>query len=169
MEKTFRQNLHDARKKAGLTQKELAEKSGISLSSIKRYEKGEREPTWTIIETLSTTLNIDESLLVNPQDKFEFSFELFNASEEQLKNLFNTFPEMTFTCVSGMDSILFRKISNIDLPEQIKKLLFYICYLNKKGQEKVCQYAEDLSHINKYRNRTGDSKEVNSPESDSDK
>ena len=76
---------------------------------------------------------------------------------------------MTFTCVSGMDSILFRKISNIDLPEQIKKLLFYICYLNKKGQEKVCQYAEDLSHINKYRNRTGDSKEVNSPESDSDK
>lgn len=167
MQKTFGQNLHDARKKAGLTQKELAEKSGISLSSIKRYEKGEREPTWTIIETLSTTLNINESLLVNPEDKFEFCFSLFNTTEEQLKKLLNAFPELT--CVNGMDFSLYRKVANIDLPEHIKKTLFYICYLNKKGQEKVCQYAEDLSHIDKYRNRTGDSKEAISPGSDSDK
>lgn len=166
MQKTFGQNLHDARKKAGLTQKELAEKSGISLSSIKRYEKGEREPTWTIIETLATTLNIDDSLLVNPKDKFRFDFGIINASDEQLKQLLNAFPELI--CTSGMDSNLYRKISNIDLPEHIKKMLFYICYLNKKGQEKVCQYAEDLSYINKYRNRIGDSKEATSPESDSD-
>lgn len=42
---TIGERIRAARKKAGLTQRELAEKSEISLMSIRRYETGERTPS----------------------------------------------------------------------------------------------------------------------------
>ena len=41
----FRENLLSLRKKAGLSQKDLAEKLGFSYHSYRRYESGETEPT----------------------------------------------------------------------------------------------------------------------------
>lgn len=50
-------NLRDYRHLAKLTLKELANKAGISYSSIFRYESGERVPTLDVAAKLAAALN----------------------------------------------------------------------------------------------------------------
>lgn len=42
---SFPQNLTDLRKKKGFNQQMMAEKLGIHVSQVKRYEKGTSQPT----------------------------------------------------------------------------------------------------------------------------
>lgn len=58
MENEFGQILQELRKSAGLSQKELAEKSGLSQNGISQWERGEREPTWTAVKTLAAALGV---------------------------------------------------------------------------------------------------------------
>lgn len=58
----FGQTLRAHREKAGLTQKELAEKMGASLSAIKKLEHGDRVPS------LRTVLILCRGLDVEPRD-----------------------------------------------------------------------------------------------------
>ena len=53
-----------ARETAGLTQKELAKKSGIALSSLRRYEADLRQPTIRILEKIAKALNITLAMLL---------------------------------------------------------------------------------------------------------
>lgn len=62
----FGQLIHDARKKEGMTQTELAQKSGLDKSYISRIEKGLIEPgigTFNrIIEALGLRLDVSKPL-----------------------------------------------------------------------------------------------------------
>ena len=49
------QKIRKARK---LTQKELAEKSGLSLMSIRRYESGERQPKYDQLKEIASALDV---------------------------------------------------------------------------------------------------------------
>ena len=46
-EMTFAEKLRELRKITGLTNDELAEKTGISINTIKTYSKGTREPSFS--------------------------------------------------------------------------------------------------------------------------
>lgn len=53
----FKDKLKELRKKAGLTQKELAEKSGVSYSYITKLENGiQANPTYEMLEAIGTVL-----------------------------------------------------------------------------------------------------------------
>lgn len=58
-----RTKLREIRKNKKLTQVELAQKAGIGVASLIRYESGEREPNLDMIIKLSNTLNISPTLL----------------------------------------------------------------------------------------------------------
>ena len=47
-----------------LTQRELAAKANVGLSTIVRLEKGQQEPTFQTIKRLANALGIDPSALV---------------------------------------------------------------------------------------------------------
>jgi transcriptional regulator with XRE-family HTH domain len=49
--------LVEARKKAGLTQLELSEKTGISQADISRLENGSRNPSIALLERIANALN----------------------------------------------------------------------------------------------------------------
>ena len=51
-------NIRIQRKKAGLTQIELAEKLGVSIATLRRWEAGETAPTGTRIIELANLLGI---------------------------------------------------------------------------------------------------------------
>ncbi len=51
-------NIRMQRKKAGLTQIELAEKLGVSIATLRRWEAGETAPTGTRIIELANLLGI---------------------------------------------------------------------------------------------------------------
>ncbi len=67
---TFRQNLANLRKEVGVTQKTLAEKSGVSLQQLKNYEAGRSQPTLDVIKRLSIALNANSDQLVfDPEER----------------------------------------------------------------------------------------------------
>lgn len=55
--------LEMARRAAGLTQAELAERAGITQAALSRYESGQREPAPPVLERLASTLGVTDRLL----------------------------------------------------------------------------------------------------------
>lgn len=58
MDKTFSENLKNARKRKGLTQAEIAEAIGVAKSTYSLYESGKREPDVQKIKQLAEVLNM---------------------------------------------------------------------------------------------------------------
>ncbi len=58
------ENLKKARKRSGLTQKEVADKIGVGQSTYKNYECGLREPNGDTIVMLSKIFNVSTDYLL---------------------------------------------------------------------------------------------------------
>ena len=86
MPDNFGERLKKLRKKAGLTQEELAEKAGVSNITISQWENGIYAPTMTRIKALAQALNVPESDLLNdppPQpDGWVLTVRMSNNNEE---------------------------------------------------------------------------------------
>lgn len=96
----FKDMLSYLRKRAGLSQAELAQKLGISKSAVSMYENGKREPDFELTERIADLFNVDmnflhgydseESYYLDPEsrDAAEFLFRnpdykvLFDASRK---------------------------------------------------------------------------------------
>ena len=61
-------NLRLHRKKAGLTQIELAEKLGVSIATLRRWEAGETAPSGTRIIELANLLEISPNEIVSDKE-----------------------------------------------------------------------------------------------------
>ena len=69
MENQFPERLKEARKAKKLTQKELAEKLGITENNIGHYENGRNKPPFEIILKLCKELNVSADWLLDVPDK----------------------------------------------------------------------------------------------------
>ncbi|MDE5769727.1 MAG: helix-turn-helix domain-containing protein [Oscillospiraceae bacterium] len=65
------ENLKQARKKAGLTQKEVADKLGLQYTTYRNYEQGQREPNNKTILALSNLFNVSTDYLLGKEDPLE--------------------------------------------------------------------------------------------------
>lgn len=61
--------LREARKKAGLTQTEASELSGVPQSCISGYETGTAEPSVSFLQRLAVAYKVKLSKLVKPLDE----------------------------------------------------------------------------------------------------
>ena len=64
-------NIRIHRKRAGLTQIELAEKLGVSIATLRRWEAGETAPTGTRIMEISSLLGITPEDIISHQEEAE--------------------------------------------------------------------------------------------------
>jgi transcriptional regulator with XRE-family HTH domain len=65
---TFAQRLTTLRHQHGLTQQVLAERSGLHISNIRRYEAGTNQPTLDAIRQLTLALNTTaDALIFDPE------------------------------------------------------------------------------------------------------
>ena len=81
------ENIKNARKKAGLTQKELAEKMGSTQQNLAQYESGKRNPKLETLNKIAGALEIPVSLLTSSLDSFEKGEILRLDLIELIKNL----------------------------------------------------------------------------------
>lgn len=65
---SFNQRLKELRLKANLSQQLLADRIGISKSSINMYERGEREPGIETLEAFADFFNVDMNYLLGKTD-----------------------------------------------------------------------------------------------------
>ena len=63
----FGDTLNMLRKRDNLTQKELAEKLGISFSAISMYERGKREPDFETLEAIADYFNVNMNFLLGKE------------------------------------------------------------------------------------------------------
>ena len=123
---TIGENIRQARKKAGLTQRQLAEKSGVATITLQQYERGVREPKLDTIAKIARAMNLFASDLV---------------SGDQWQNV-----DMTFTDTTeryGQET------------PQYYRMVEAFSTLNHTGAEKAAVAVEDLSKVPEYRREDG--------------
>jgi transcriptional regulator with XRE-family HTH domain len=76
-ERTFGQRLRQTRIKAGLSQSDLEEISGIPKARLSRYENGHVAPSIQTLERLARALNVSEASLLG--DERALMEEFFNV------------------------------------------------------------------------------------------
>lgn len=73
-------NIRTFRKKAGITQIDLANRLGISIATLRRWEAGETAPTGTRINELARILKIaPENIIVGDPDLIHKSAPMMNS------------------------------------------------------------------------------------------
>ncbi len=89
----FPKQLVALRKKRGYTQQLLADKIGIHVTQIKRYEAGAAQPTLEVFRKIVLALNVSADTMLfegderGPDDELRLQFEAisgFDAQEKQI-------------------------------------------------------------------------------------
>lgn len=87
----FPNRLAALRKEQGLTQKSLAERVGVHVTQIQRYENGSIQPTLDVIRRLAVALSVSADLLVfdkderGPDDQLRLEFEAISEFDPDEK------------------------------------------------------------------------------------
>ncbi len=116
------------RKKAGLTQKELAYKTGLAEITIRQYESGKRQPRLEQLRNIASILGVSIGDLVDDWTQFsknEIEDDLDNNDHKQ---------EVSRT----------KQVSRQD------RMTSTFCKLNDIGQEKAIEQVELLIKIPEY-------------------
>jgi transcriptional regulator with XRE-family HTH domain len=84
----FSERLATLRKERGMTQQALADKVGVTVLQIRRYEGGASQPTLDVIRRLAITLGISSDMLIfdpterGPDDTLRYQFEAVSQLPE---------------------------------------------------------------------------------------
>jgi transcriptional regulator with XRE-family HTH domain len=113
-EKTFGQRLRETRVRAGLSQSDLEEISGIPKARLSRYENGHVAPSIQTLERLAKALSVSEASLLGDQRAIleQFFQVLYDrgvpvGSSEQAAILANAVADMYFAMhAPGADELL---------------------------------------------------------------
>ncbi len=114
----FKERLKELRKKRGFSQVALAEKIGVSKSTIGAYETGDIKPSIEVLETLADFFNVNLSYLMGEEDgstyyldpeAAEMANELFHRPEMRI--LFDASRKLTKEDIE-MITQLVEKMSN---------------------------------------------------------
>lgn len=95
----FPQRLAALRKERKLTQQGLADKVGVHLSQIRRYESGETQPTLEVIRRLAIALSVSADMLIfdkderGPDEELRLQFEALSQFSPEEKQIAKTLLE----------------------------------------------------------------------------
>lgn len=84
---TFGQRLVASREKRNLSQKELAEKLGITPTRLNYWEKDKREPAIEMIKALAQALDVDTDYLIGHQPQNKNAPLYLSETEDKLIGL----------------------------------------------------------------------------------
>jgi transcriptional regulator with XRE-family HTH domain len=102
---TFAQRLTTLRHQHGLTQQVLAERSGLHISNIRRYEAGTNQPTLEALRQLTLALNTTaDTLLFDPDERDPHTDDLRLAFEAATR----LDPEHQATLKATLEGLLLR-------------------------------------------------------------
>jgi transcriptional regulator with XRE-family HTH domain len=89
----FPERLASLRKKKGLTQQVLAEKVGLHVIQIRRYESGGSQPTLDVIRRLAIALSVSADMLIfgenerGPDSDLRLQFEAVSKFDKEEKKV----------------------------------------------------------------------------------
>lgn len=90
---TFPERMATLRKERNFTQQALADKVGVHLTQIQRYESGAVQPTLDVIRRLAIALSVSADVLVfdkderGPDDDLKLQFEAISRMSKEEKKI----------------------------------------------------------------------------------
>ncbi len=137
---SFANRLIKYRKNKQLTQQELAERAGVGISQIRRYEKGSSSPTLEVIKNLALTLGVStDELIFETNERIAASRIL----DKELLRQFETVSSLTSRDIDAVKTVL----ESIIIKNRIEEIL--------PGQSKERSWEEDMRQVQKkFRNKT---------------
>lgn len=132
---SFGDSLKEARKKAGITQNELANKLHVSAAMIAQYETGKRNPKKDTLHKIANALNLGFSY-TKDGEPFLFDFVDTENNDETNVALLGKLPVNVDVVTNGIFE---------------NKLISDFRDLNNEGQNQAIIRVEELTQIPKYK------------------
>lgn len=89
----FREHLAALRKQKGMTQQQLADRVGVHVVQLRRYEAGTSQPTLDVIRSMAVALGISADTLLfapderGPDDALKLQFEAVSRFDPESKKV----------------------------------------------------------------------------------
>lgn len=130
------ERLKEARKKSGLTQKQLAERLNVTYVNIAQWENGRRNPKIETLRRIAAALNMSLPELIDSPPARTSTPESRAAFEEK---------------ASLEPGALDKMSARRDWPIDQQRLVNAFDKLNDKGREKAIERTEELAEHPRYR------------------
>lgn len=119
---TIGQRIKQARKNAGLTQRELAEKSGTATGTIQQYELGKRQPRTEQLQRIAAALNVSAGFLLDGRERKKAGKMLVEKvwKSDKASRLYMCIDS---TLLGDLDAIA--KVDNMSLEDEIEEILYW--------------------------------------------
>lgn len=143
---TTGERIQAARKRAGLTQEQLAQKINSATITIRQYESGKREPRIDQLRKISAALEVSLMYLLGagPQGT--------NTLDEATENYKGFNMRLAKKDGYKFDLQLFAG----EPADEMKRLLAAYDLLNEEGQRVAVERVEELTEIPKYQKKEPD-------------
>ena len=146
----YGQRIKNTRKEVNITQQELADKTGMAVNSIRRYESGEIIPRADAIERIANALDVTTGFLmsdeITTEKDYQFAVKWFGKDGAGLPETLEEMKKMY-----GED-IRFQLSSSDDKPRETQEgnILLFFRRLNPEGKAKAVEIVEILSKVPDY-------------------
>ncbi len=153
MFESFGDKIKRLRKQKGYTQERLAEKTGLSKMSIRRYETGERQPK---IEQLFRIANALEVPIIELLEELwleekEYVAIFDGLNSEKKENLTDGFIKGYYQTSKKLNSVTSSWINEKKEKEVTRKISKHLKKLSLAGQEEAEKRIEELTRLEEYR------------------
>ena len=138
---TFGEKLKEARKEAGLSQEQFAEKMSVSRSAVAKWESDKGMPDVNNLKVMAQLLNVSVDYLLDEDEKLSF-----NEMKEAID--LDSF-EVTGKCRDKKDAACYSKFSNADAiyplirRKKLSKREFLIDLVTIWGTSQLVDYANN--------------------------
>ena len=93
---SFSERLSALRKECGFTQQQMADKIGMHVSQLKRYESGASQPTIEVFRRIALALNVSADMLLfeenerGPDERMKLQFEALSHLDDKERDAVQT-------------------------------------------------------------------------------
>lgn len=166
----FKERLKELRKSKGLSQKQLAEKTGISVHTINSYESGRRDPNTKNLQILQDFFQVSQGFLLGElkSDDFFKDQEVIDLNLDTVLTQISMLKQNMKISESYQNRVatlfLLKSLNYINnemlcrttntLDENDINLLFNaLILLNDKGLKEAIKRIQELTYITTYTNK----------------
>ena len=166
----FKERLKELRKSKGLSQKQLAEKTGISVHTINSYESGRRDPNTKNLQILQDFFQVYKGFLLGELKSYDFFKDQevidlnldtvltqismlkqnMKISESYQNRVATLFLLKSLNYINN--EMLCRTTNTLD-ENDINSLFNALILLNDKGLKEAIKRIQELTYITTYTNK----------------
>lgn len=166
----FKERLKELRKSKGLSQKQLAEKTGISVHTINSYESGRRDPNTKNLQILQDFFQVSQGFLLGDlkSDDFFKDQEVIDLNLDTVLTQISILKQnmkisesyqnrvATLFLLKSLNYInneMLCRTTNTLNEKDINSLFNALTLLNDKGLKEAIKRIQELTYVTTYTNK----------------